>query len=252
MDLPFSVKAEKKYSVHDIMEMTRYKFEGTPFDPSKGLQGGPFANPNFLPYGFELEGVKYNTPRIVSVNRAEYVTVTQCRAGMPNPIGGIVWLCFGSQDTSCFMPLYNGMTELPKSFEIGDHWHFDRNSARWAFDYVDYHVQPLYFLAIQDVRAAQKKWELSAVERTPLIDKAAMELYKQDPQKAIKFVNDYSMNNATNVINAWWELGDQLLVKYNHLWIYDVKSRKRLPLKFPDWYLKELIKYNELEPEKKK
>ncbi|MGB6866013.1 MAG: C69 family dipeptidase, partial [Candidatus Aminicenantaceae bacterium] len=252
MDLPFSVKAEKKYSVHDIMEMTRYKFEGTPFDPSKGLQGGAFANPNFLPYGFELEGVKYNTPRIISVNRAEYVTVTQCRSGMPNPIGGIVWLCFGSQDTSCYMPLYNGMTEIPRSFEIGDHWHFDRNSARWAFDYVDYHVQPLYSLAIQDVREAQKKWELSAVEKTPLIDKAAMELYEQDPEKAIKFLTDYSMNNATNVINAWWEMGDQLLVRYNHLWIYDAKTRKRLPLKFPDWYLKELIKYNQLVPEEKK
>ncbi len=252
MDLPFSVKAEKKYSVHDIMEMTRYKFEGTPFDPSKGLQGGPFANPNFLPYGFELEGVRYNTPRIVSVNRAEYVTVTQCRSGMPNPIGGIVWLCFGAQDTSCYMPLYNGMTEIPKSFEIGDHWHFDRKSARWAFDYVDYHTQPLYSYAIKDVRKAQKKWELTAVERTPLIDKAAMELYDKDPEKAIKFLTDYCMNNATNVINAWWELGDQLLVKYNHLWIYDVKTRKRLPLKFPDWYLKELIKYNQLVPEEKK
>jgi dipeptidase len=252
MDLPFSVKAEKKYSVHDIMEMTRYKFEGTPFDTSKGLQGGPFANPNFLPYGFELDGVKYDTPRIISVNRAEYVTVTQCRAGMPDAIGGIVWLAFGAQDTSCFMPLYNGITEIPRSFEIGDHWHFDRKSARWAFDYVDYHTQPLYSLAIKDVRKAQKQFELAAVERTHLIDRAAMELYKEDPAKAIKFLNDYCINNANAVINAWWELGDQLLVKYNHLWIYDVATRKRLPLKFPDWYLKELIKYNQLEPEKKK
>jgi dipeptidase len=252
MDLPFSVKAEKKYSVHDIMEMTRYKFEGTPFDPSTGLQGGPFANPNFLPYGFELDGIKYNTPRVVSVNRAEYVTVTQCRAEMPDPIGGIVWLCFGAQDTSCYMPLYNGITEIPRSFEVGDHWQFDRKSARWAFDYVDYHTQPLYSLAIQDVREAQKQFELAAVERTPLIDKAAMELYREDPAKAIKFLTDYCINNANAVINAWWELGDQMLVKYNHLWIYDTKTRKRLPLKFPDWYLKELIKYNQLVPEEKK
>jgi dipeptidase len=171
---------------------------------------------------------------------------------MPDAIGGIVWLAFGAQDTSCFLPLYNGITEIPRSFEIGDHWHFDRKSARWAFDYVDYHTQPLYSLAIKDVREAQKQFELAAVERTPLIDKAAMELYKEDPAKAIKFLNDYCINNANAVINAWWELGDQLLVKYNHLWIYDVKTRKRLPLKFPDWYLKELIKYNQLEPEKKK
>jgi len=207
-----------------------------------------YRQPGYIP----LDGVKYNTPRVVSVNRAEYVTVTQCRSGMPDAIGGIVWLAFGAQDTSCFMPFYNGITEIPRSFEIGDHWHFDRKSARWAFDYVDYHTQPLYSLAIEDVREAQKQFELAAVERTYLIDKAAMELYKEDPAKAIEFLNHYCINNANAVINEWWELGDQLLVKYNHLWIYEAKTRKRLPLKFPDWYLKELIKYNKLVPEEKK
>ena len=36
--------------------MTRDKCEGTPSIPARGLQGGPFQNPNFLPYGFELDG----------------------------------------------------------------------------------------------------------------------------------------------------------------------------------------------------
>jgi len=65
-------------------------------------------------------------------------------------------------------------------------------------------------------------------------------------------LTDYCINNANAVINAWWELGNQLLVKYNHLWIYDVKTRKRLPLNFPDWYLEELIKYNKLVPQENK
>jgi len=51
------------------------------------------------------------------------------------------------------------------------------------------------------------------------------------------------------VINAWWTLGDQLLVKYDHLWIYDAKTRKRQALKFPDWYLKLLIEQNKLAPQ---
>lgn len=252
MDLPFSVKPEKKYSVHDVMEMTRYKFEGTPFDPSKGLQGGPFANPHFLPYGFEYEGKKYNTPRVIGVNRAEYVTVTQVRSWLPNPIGGIVWLCFGAQDTACFMPLYNGINKIPRSFEIGDHYEFNRESARWASDYVDYHTQVLYSLAIQDVRKAQEKWEGSAAKNTAFIEDAALKLYKKDPEAAVEFLTDYCLNNANTVIDAWWKLGDDLLVKYNHLWIYDTKARKRLPLKFPDWYLKELIKHNQLVPEEEK
>jgi len=254
MDFPLSIKPDKKLSVYDVMMMTRDKCEGTVFDPARGLQGGPFSNPNFIPYGFKLEDKTYNTSRIISVNRAEYVTVTQCRSWLPNHIGGIVWLCWGSQDTSCFMPFYAGITEIPKSFEIGDHWEFNKQSARWAFDYVDFHTQVLYSLAIQDVREAQIKWEKSAVDRTPSIDKLAAELYQKDPAQARQFLTDYCLSNANRVINAWWDLGNQLLVKYNHLWIYDTKTRKRNPLRFPDWYLKLLIEYNKLtpQPEQKK
>jgi dipeptidase len=252
MDFPVTIKPEKKLSVHDVMVMTRDKCEGTPFDPARGLQGGAFANPNFLPYGFELEGQKYNTPRVIGVNRAEYVTVTQCRSWLPNPIGGIVWLAWGAQDTSCFFPLYQAVNSIPKSFEIGDHWEFNRESARWAFDYVDFHTQVLYSYAIQDVRKAQEKWEKAATERTPLIDKNAKELYDQDPALAVRYLNDYCLSNAEAVIGAWWKLGDQLLVKYNKVWLYDPATRKRNPLKFPDWYLKELIRLNGLVPEEKK
>ena len=255
MDFPVSIKPEKKLSVYDVMLMTRDKCEGTPYYPARGLQGGAFSNPNRLPYGFKLDGKTYDLPRVIGVNRAEYVTVTQCRAWLPNPIGGIIWLAFGAQDTSCFMPLYAGMTEIPGSFKFGDHWEFNRDSARWAFDYVDFHTQVLYSLAIKDVREAQEKWEKSAVNRTPTIDKLAEELYKEDPKQAQQFLTDYCINNANRVIDAWWELGDMLLVKYNHLWIYDIKARKRIHLEFPEWWLREFVKYNKLEPrpaEKKK
>jgi dipeptidase len=252
MDLPFSVKPDKKFSVYDIMQMTRDKCEGTIFAPARGLQGGAFSNPNFLPYGFKVDGKTYNTSRIISVNRAEYVTVTQARSWLPNPVGGIVWLAFGAQDTSCFMPLYAGIAEIPRSFQIGDHWEFNRESARWAFDYVDFHTQVLYSLAIQDVREAQKKWEKSAVDRTPLIDKNALELHQKDPAAAAKYLTDYCLGNASAVVNAWWDLGNQLLVKFNHLWIYDGKTRKRNALPFPDWYLRALVEYNKLKPQEEK
>ncbi len=251
-ELPVTIKPEKKLSVYDVMVMTRDKCQGTPFDPARGLQGGAFANPNFLPYGFELEGQKYNTPRVIGVNRAEYVTVTQCRSWLPNPIGGIVWLCWGAQDTSCYFPLYNSITEIPHSFEIGDHWEFNRDSARWAFDYVDFHTQVVYSYAIQDVRKSQEKWEKAAVDRTSLIDKNALELYQKDPAQAVRYLTDYCLGNASAVVSAWWQLGDQLLVKFNKLWIYDSVNRKRNPLVFPEWYLKELVRGNQLVPEEKK
>jgi len=177
------------------------------------------------------------------------VIITQCRDWLPNPIGGLFWLGFGPQDTHCSMPFYQGVTEIPRSFEIGDHWEFNRKSARWAFDYVDFHTQVVYSYAIQDVRKAQGKWEKSAVDRTAEIDRKAMELYKESPDLAREYLTEYCNNNANLVINAWWELGDQLLVKYNKLWIYDVKERKRKPLEYPEWWLNELVKYNDLRPQ---
>ncbi len=249
MELPFSVKPDKKLSVKDVMDMTRDKYEGTPYDPARGLQGGAFANPNRLPYGFTVDEKRYNTARVISVNRAEYVTVTQCRDWLPHPIGGIVWLCFGAQDTSCYFPLYAGITRIPHSFEIGDHWVFNRESARWAFDYVDFHTQAVYSHAIKDVREAQEKWEGEALARVETTDKVALDLYKKDPAQAIAFLTEYSNSHANAVVDAWWKLGDDLLVKFNKLWVYDAKTRERKRMEYPDWWLRELVKHNQLQPE---
>ena len=252
MDLPFSVKPDQKISAKDVMTITRDKFEGTPFDPVRGLQGGPFQNPNYLPRPFEVDGETYNTARTIGVNRAEYTTVTQCRDWLPDPIGGIVWLCFGAQDTACYMPFYAGITALPESFQIGDHWVFDRNSARWAFDYVDFHTLVAYSLAIQDVKKAINKWEDGAIEMTPTIDKLATDLYEKDPAKAGQYLTDYCINNANLVVDAWWKLGDAILVKYNHLWLYDIQTRRRERIDFPDWWLRELVEYDKLVPQPKR
>ncbi len=252
MELPFSVKPDKKVSVSDVIHILKDKYEGTPFYTARGLQGGAYENPNRLPYGFTYKGKKYNLGRAIGVNRAEYVTITQCRDWLPNPVGGIVWLGFGAQDTHAMMPFYIGVTSIPKSFQVGDHWQFNRESARWAFDYVDFHTQVVYSHAIKEVREMQKKWEGGAIARTLEIDEKAKKLYKEDPAKAREFLTDYCTNNANLVVNAWWELGDRLLVEYNHLWHYNIEDRGREALTYPDWWLEELIRYNNLKPVEEK
>jgi len=229
MDYPFSVKPDNKISVQDVMNFTRDKCQGTHLDPVRGIRGGPFSNPNY-----------YRATRCICTNRVEYTSLVQCRGWLPNPIGGIVWVAFGAQDTSCYTPLYAGITRIPDAFSIGDHWVFDRKSARWAFDYVDFHTQVVYSYAIEDVKKAQAEWEGGAVARMAEIDKKAQELYQKDKAKAIKFLTDYSLSNADNIIRAWWNLGDQLLVKYNHFGFYDTERRgtERGKPAYPDWWTK--------------
>jgi dipeptidase len=223
------------------MTIMRDKCAGTDFDPLRGLRGGPFGNPYYD-----------SSTRTIGTNHAEYTTVTQSRSAFPGPIGGIVWLALGSQDTSCFVPFYAGISDLPDSYRAGDHWIFSRNSARWAFDYTDFHVQVVYNAAIEDVRAAQERWEMPAINRTPEIDKQALELYHQDPAKATEFLTGYCLDNARSVVDAWWELGDRLLVKYNKLGTYDMDKRSAGRSKsqtVPDWWRKMVRVYDAiLEP----
>jgi dipeptidase len=214
MDLPFSVKPDKKLSVADVMELTRDKSAGTRYDPLTGVRGGPFRNPNY-----------HRAARMISVPNVEYTTLTQCRSWLPAPVGGIVWVALGSQDTSCYMPFYAGVAALPGSFSVGDHWELNRDSARWAFDYVDFHVQVAYAPAIDVVKAARAKWEMPAVARTPEVDRIAADLYKRSPSHALDYLTGYCLTNARDVIGAWWRLGDDLLVRFNHFGDYDAGKR---------------------------
>ncbi|MCJ7580068.1 MAG: C69 family dipeptidase [Candidatus Aminicenantes bacterium] len=248
MDLPFSVKPDKKLSLKDVMTITRDKFADTPFDPIRGLQGGPFKNPNHVPRPFQVEDKTYGTARTIGVNRSEYTTVTVCRSWLPDFIGGIIWLSFGAQDTACYMPLYTGMTTVPESFTIGDHFEFDRRSARWAFDYVDFHAQVVYSYAIEDVKKAIEEHEDGAISMTPAIEKTALEMHEKDPARAIQFITDYCLQNANKVVDAWWKLGDDLLVKYNHLSLYDKETRRSSRIQYPEWWLKILVEYDKLIP----
>jgi dipeptidase len=216
MDFPFAVKPDQKISVQDVMAFTRDKCYGTPFDPVKGIRGGPYQNPNY-----------YAGTRKISVANAEYTTITQCRAGLPNPVGGIVWLSWGAQDTACYMPFYAGVTSVPKSFNIGDHWELNRASARWAFDYVDFHAQVAYSETRADIQKAQEEYENGALTKIPEIDRQATELFVKSPAKAVDLLTGFSNDNAAKVVAAWWDLGDKLLVKYNHFGFYDTEKRSR-------------------------
>jgi dipeptidase len=227
LDLPFSVKPDKKISAQDVMNMTRDRAQGTQFDRIKGLRGGPFGNPNY-----------FSTTRTICSPTAEYTTVTQCRGWLPGPIGGIIWLAFGVQDTSCYMPLYAGITDVPASFKVGDHWVLNRDSARWAFDYVDFHTQVAYAAALEEVKKAQAEWETKEVANIGEVDKQAIERYNRSVDEGIGYITGHCLAHADAVVQAWWKLGDDLLVRYNKLGYYDPEKRTRDRSKpgYPEWW----------------
>ena len=216
MDYPFSVKPDKKVSVQDVMDFTRDRCQGTAYDSVKGIRGGPYSNPNL-----------YRGTRTIGTNRAEYTTITQSRGWLPAPVGGLVWIAFGAQDTACYMPLYAGVSGVPQSFRVGDHFEFNRDSARWAFDYVNYIAQPAYMYAIEDIKQARIRYEQAIVAGISEVDREAAVRLQKSPSEAAGYLSGWCWANADQVVKAWWELGDKLLVKYNNGGVYNVDKRTR-------------------------
>ncbi|MDH4218579.1 MAG: hypothetical protein OEY18_08660 [Candidatus Aminicenantes bacterium] len=67
-------------------------------------------------------------------------------------------------------------------------------------------------------------------------------------QPGCAFITDFCVNNAKAVVDAWWELGDDLLVKYNHFRIYDADTRKVDRVQTPESWNRAVIEYDKLMP----
>lgn len=249
-EFPFSTKPDKKISVQNLMVISRDKYEGTLFAPGEGVSGGPFGNPRYYNMAIELDGKNYSSPRLISLNTAEYTTIVQLRDWLPDEIGGILWIALGVQDTSCYIPFYAGVNDIPYSFTVGSHWEMNRNSARKAMDYVDFHTAVAYNVIIEDVKEAQFKWEGNALTSTSAVDQKAYDLYLKSPEEARNYLTDYCINNADQVVDAWWKLGDDLFVKYNHFRVYTMKDGQgqagRITL--PEWYQRLVVEKKNLTP----
>jgi dipeptidase len=79
--------------------------------------------------------------------------VAQSRSNLPDPVGGILW--FGVDDTysTCYVPMYCGITGVPNSYKVdnGDMLTYSETSAFWAFNLVSKMAYLRYDSMIKDV-----------------------------------------------------------------------------------------------------
>ncbi|HCE57271.1 MAG TPA: dipeptidase [Prolixibacteraceae bacterium] len=215
--MPLWIKPDKKLSVQDVMGMMRDHFEGTALDMTTDIGAGPFG----LPYRWRnmtwsVDSVQYCHERAISTQQTGFSFVTQSRNWLPNPVGGIIW--FGVDDTysTCYTPVYCGITEIPECFKVGngDMLTYSETSAFWTFNFVTNFAYLRYSDMIKDVQKVQSELENKFVAHLPVVDKAAETLYTTNKEQGLRFITEYSVNEANNMTSRWKELGQYLLVKY--------------------------------------
>lgn len=216
--MPLWVKPDKKLSVQDVMGMMRDHYEGTALDMTKDVGAGPFKLPyRWRPLTFKVDSANYVNERAISTQQTGFSFVTQSRSWLPNPIGGILW--FGVDDTysTCYAPMYCGITEIPECFKVGngDMLTYSETSAFWVFNLVSNFAYLRYDAMIPDVLKVQKSMEDKFVAYTPSVDMAAQSLWNSGKKaETLQFLTDYSVNQANGMTKEWKKLSQYLIVKF--------------------------------------
>lgn len=243
---PLWIKPDEKLSFHDVMGIMRDHYEGTPFDMTTGIDAGPFGTPlRCRGLTWEVNGIEYSWERPISTQQTGFSFISQSRDWLPDPIGGVYWYGLDDTYTSCYVPLYCCIDDIPDSFARGDLQKFSWDSAWWVFNFVANFANLKYSYMVKDIQKVQSELEDQFLSLQPVIEKTALDLYGKDPSLLVRYLTNYSVSQGESAVNRWVELGEFLITKYNDGYVKDERGRPR-SMGYPPEWLKKVL---ELKPE---
>ncbi len=271
-DMPLWVIPNKKVSVQDVENVMRDHYEGTPLSVADGsdIGGGIWEMPyRPTPLMYKVDGKQYFNERPVSTQQSGFVFVSQMRSWLPREIGGVFWFANDDANMAAFTPVYCSMTERPECYNTPgvDAVHFSKKNAYWVCNMTSNMVYPRYSLMFPTLKEVRDSLDNSYFAAQAGVEKKAQELYAQNPQAAVKYLNDYSVEKAQQMLARWNQLFEFMVVKYNDMIIKPTDKNgtfKKTPYGlgatpvrpgYPEKFAKQLVKQSGdkfLVPEEKK
>ena len=271
-DMPLWVVPNKKVSVKDVENVMRDHYEGTPLSVADGsdIGGGIWEMPyRPTPLMYKVDGKQYFNERPVSTQQTGFVFVSQMRSWLPREIGGVFWFANDDANMAAFTPVYCSMTQRPECYNTPgiDAVHFSKKNAYWVCNMTSNMVYPRYSLMFPTLKEVRDSLDNSYFAAQAGVEKKAQVLYAQNPQAAVKYLNDYSVEKAQQMLARWNQLFEFMVVKYNDMIIkptdkngnfektpYGLGARPARP-GYPEKFAKQLVKQSGdkfLVPEEKK
>lgn len=215
--MPLWIKPDEKLSVHDVMELMRDHYQGTPLDMTEDVGAGPYGCPyRWRPMTWKIDTGEYLNERAISTQQTGFSFVAQARAWLPDPIGGVFW--FGVDDTyhTVYTPLYCSITQVPPAFAVGNGsmMEFSETAAFWIFNQVSNFAYTRFRDISPEIRARQRALEEHYLQILPAIDATAVDLMKDRPEQAIRYLTAMSTVHGQATFREWKDLYKDLFVKY--------------------------------------
>ena len=254
-DMPLWSVPFRKLSVHDVEMAMRDHYEGTPLSVADGsdIGGGIWQMPyRPTPLSFEVDGKKCFNERPVSTQQTGFTFVSQMRSWLPRHIGGILW--FGNDDPNmvAFTPVYCNSTERPVCYNTpgADGLNYSDDNAFWLCNAVSNFVYPRYSQMFGSLEQVRDSLEKSYFDAQSAVEAKAAAM---STEAAIVYLNNYGNEKAQQMMTAWKNLRNYLIVKYNDMIVrpekdgkftrtkYGLPSRVARP-GYPESYARKLIK----------
>lgn len=221
-DMPLWVVPNKKVSVQDVENVMRDHYEGTPLSVADGsdIGGGIWEMPyRPTPLMYKVDGKQYFNERPVSTQQSGFVFVSQMRSWLPREIGGVFWFANDDANMAAFTPVYCSMTERPECYNTPgvDALHFSKKNVYWVCNMTSNMVYPRYSLMFPTLKEVRDSLTNSYFAAQAGVEKKAQELYAQNPQAAVKYLNDYSVEKAQQMLARWNQLFEFMVVKFNDM-----------------------------------
>jgi dipeptidase len=242
-ELPFSVKAEKKLSVRDILAIYRDPYEGTDLDMTKNMPLFPARRPRPKPgetapaqpeapqmepspivsawMPRDLQAIVNNLKpgtivpqRTIPISGCSYATVLQVRGWLPPSVGAICWFAFDNPAMSARIPIFAGTLELPPSFEICAQHRFRLDSAAWAFRRANRLATLKWGQTRKTIQETIAEFEDKAFSDLPMLEKKVQEILAsktpdKEPFTVERYLTKYTNDMARAAIQKYLELGDR-------------------------------------------
>lgn len=231
-ELPFSVKADKKLSVSDVMALFRETYEGTPWDMTKNLmvtvkkkdEAGNeitetvkspainnWMNADLRTLVNELKPGTIERQRTIAITGCSYSHVIQCRSWLPDEVGAVAWFSFDNPGQSPRIPIFSGTMALPQSFRICGQHRYREDAAIWSFREANRLSTVNWERGRKLIEPAVADMEQKALTELPALEERVKEMVKEGKNdEARKAVTEYTNAFAHGAMSRWQELKAEL------------------------------------------
>lgn len=174
-NLPVFLSPQKPISLNEVKAGLRSHYDGTKFDY---YQTGDFKNNIFRP---------------ISVFRTYQSSILQVRPWLPKDIGLINYICLGMADIGVYLPYYYGINSYIDGYDSGTN-KADNISIYWKYRKLQTLVMQNYKKYASIVKRAYKEFEQNLANDQIIMEAKYIEIYKNDPKSANKFLNEWTKN----------------------------------------------------------